>query len=288
MTTDSGTSKKTSQDTPWYQRTGWIIALLILFWPVGLFLMWKYTDWNKVVKWIITAFLVVVGLTSIIGIMNPAPALSIDNVGNGRTTTDSSEFTVTGSTGLVTEGVKVLVNGKEALWEGDKFSLTIKLSEGNNQVVVKAIKGDQTDEEKFVVHRLTAAELKAAKEASAAAEAEKQAKEKADAAEAARKNAPVEYKSALNKAESYANGMNMSKKGVYDQLVSKYGEQFSAEAAQYAIDNVVADWNANALAKAKSYQDDMSMSPAAIHDQLTSSYGEQFTQAEADYAIQHL
>lgn len=99
---------------------------------------------------------------------------------------------------------------------------------------------------------------------------------------------PVEYKSALNKATTYANTMHMSKRGVYDQLVSDYGEKFSAAAAQYAVDNVKADWNANALAKAKTYQDTMSMSPSAIHDQLTSDAGEKFTQAEADYAIQHL
>ena len=99
---------------------------------------------------------------------------------------------------------------------------------------------------------------------------------------------PAEYKSALNKATTYANTMHMSKQGVYDQLVSEYGEKFSTAAAQYAIDNMKADWNANALAKAKTYQDTMNMSPAAIHDQLTSEYGEKFTQAEADYAIQHL
>ncbi len=99
---------------------------------------------------------------------------------------------------------------------------------------------------------------------------------------------PAEYTSALNKATTYANTMHMSKRGVYDQLVSDYGEKFSADAAQYAVDNVKADWNANALAKAKTYQDTMSMSPSAIHDQLTSNAGEKFTQAEADYAIQHL
>lgn len=99
---------------------------------------------------------------------------------------------------------------------------------------------------------------------------------------------PAEYKSALNKASSYANVMHMSKRAVYDQLVSEYGEKFSPAAAQYAIDNVKADWYANALAKAKSYQDRMSMSPAAIRDQLISEHGERFTQAEADYAIQHL
>lgn len=112
--------------------------------------------------------------------------------------------------------------------------------------------------------------------------------EQGNEVEAEDTSVPREYKSALNKAASYANTMYMSKRGVYDQLVSEYGEKFSAEAAQYAIDNVKADWNANALAKAKNYQNTMNMSPSAIHDQLTSEYGEKFTKAEADYAIQHL
>lgn len=99
---------------------------------------------------------------------------------------------------------------------------------------------------------------------------------------------PAEYRSALTKAETYSDMMSMSKAGVYDQLTSEYGEGFSAEAAQYAIDNVDADWNANALEKARTYQDDMAMSPNAIHEQLTSDYGEQFTQSQADYAIEHL
>ena len=112
--------------------------------------------------------------------------------------------------------------------------------------------------------------------------------EQVDKADVEDNSVPREYKSALNKAASYANTMHMSKRGLYDQLVSEYGEKFSAEAGQYAIDNVKADWNANALAKAKNYQNTMNMSPAATHDQLTSEYGEKFTKAEADYAIQHL
>lgn len=99
---------------------------------------------------------------------------------------------------------------------------------------------------------------------------------------------PTEYRSALKKAESYSEMMHMSKQGIYDQLTSEYGEQFSPEAAQYAVDNLQADYNANALAKAQSYQDDMSMSLEAIRDQLTSEYGEQFTQEEADYAVANL
>lgn len=99
---------------------------------------------------------------------------------------------------------------------------------------------------------------------------------------------PAENRSALTKAETYSDMMYMSKAGIYDQLTSDYGEGFSAAAAQYAVDNVNADWNQNALEKARTYQDDMAMSPNAIHDQLTSEYGEQFTQSQADYAIKHL
>ena len=82
--------------------------------------------------------------------------------------------------------------------------------------------------------------------------------------------------------------MNMSKAGIFDQLTSEYGDQFTDEAAQYAIDNIEADWNANALASAEVYQEGMAMSPAAIRDQLISEYGDQFTEAEADYAVANL
>lgn len=99
---------------------------------------------------------------------------------------------------------------------------------------------------------------------------------------------PTEFKSALKKAENYSDMMHMSKAGLYDQLTSEYGEKFSPEAGQYAIDNINADWNLNALKKAESYQEMMSMSPSAIHDQLTSEHGEKFTKEQADYAIANL
>lgn len=98
---------------------------------------------------------------------------------------------------------------------------------------------------------------------------------------------PADYRSALRQADTYANQMHMSKAKLYDQLISEYGGKFSAQASQYAVDNVKADWNANALAMAKNYQETMAMSPEAIRDQLTSDAGEKFTAEEMDYAIQH-
>ena len=68
----------------------------------------------------------------------------------------------------------------------------------------------------------------------------------------------------------------------------EYGEKFQADAAQYAIDNLQADFKTNALEKAKSYQNTMSMSKSAIYEQLISQYGEKFTEEEAQYAIDNL
>lgn len=99
---------------------------------------------------------------------------------------------------------------------------------------------------------------------------------------------PREFSSALKKAKSYAESMHMSKSAIYDQLVSEYGEQFPADAAQYAIDNLEFNWKANALEKAKSYANSMDMSTSAIYDQLVSEHGEKFTPEEAQYAVDNL
>lgn len=82
--------------------------------------------------------------------------------------------------------------------------------------------------------------------------------------------------------------MHMSKARIYDQLTSESGEKFTAEQAQYAIDNIKGDYLEAALKSAKNYQETMNMSKDAIYDQLTSKYGEKFTAEEAQYAIDNL
>ena len=125
-------------------------------------------------------------------------------------------------------------------------------------------------------------------EAKAKADAEAKAKAEAEAKKAKEDAVPREYKSALKKAEQYAETMNMSKAGIYDQLTSAYGENFPKEAAKYAIDHIQFDWKENALKKAKSYAEQMNMSDSAIYEQLISDYGEKFTKEEAKYAIDNL
>lgn len=104
----------------------------------------------------------------------------------------------------------------------------------------------------------------------------------------AKPTVPTEYTSALASAETYGTTMNMSKVAIYDQLISPNGDKFSAKSAQYAVDNIKIDYNANALKSAQTYQKSMNMSPSAIYDQLISSEGDKFTSSEAQYAKDNL
>ena len=107
-------------------------------------------------------------------------------------------------------------------------------------------------------------------------------------AEEKQDDVPREYKNALRQAENYVKTMPFSYQGLYDQLTSEHGGKFPPEAAQYAMDNITVDWNAEALEAAKNYQDVMPMSDDQLFDQLTSVHGSQFTAEEAQYAIDHL
>lgn len=100
---------------------------------------------------------------------------------------------------------------------------------------------------------------------------------------------PHEYLNALKSATRYADYMHMSKRGIYDQLRSEYGNKFSSKAAYYGATHVQGvDWNKNALETAKTYDQEMNMSPDAIYDQLISNYGNKFTPSQARYAVNHL
>lgn len=60
----------------WYQGNAAIIAFLVLFFPVGLYLMWKHANWNKTVKWIVTGVFAFIILVNAIGGSNPSSTTS--------------------------------------------------------------------------------------------------------------------------------------------------------------------------------------------------------------------
>ena len=98
-------------------------------------------------------------------------------------------------------------------------------------------------------------------------------------------NVPMEYRSVMEKAKFYSDVLNMSKARMYEELTAGCG--FTAEEAQYAVDNVKVDWKENALKTAKTYEDE-SISKAAMYDNLTSEYADMFTEEEAQYAVDNI
>ncbi|RAK45183.1 hypothetical protein BHU61_06495 [Macrococcus epidermidis] len=101
-------------------------------------------------------------------------------------------------------------------------------------------------------------------------------------------NITREHVAALAAAQNYIDIMPFSKAGLYDQLTSDAGNAFPPEAAQYAIDNVEADFKEEAVEAANSYNETLPMSDQELLQQLTSEAGSKFTQEEAQYALQHM
>lgn len=99
---------------------------------------------------------------------------------------------------------------------------------------------------------------------------------------------PREHRNALKSAQNYIDLMPFSEKGLFEQLTSEFGDQYPEDAAKYAIENVVVDYNEEALEAAMNYQELMPMSDQELFEQLTSEYGEQFTEEQARYAIDNL
>ncbi|GAB49191.1 Ltp family lipoprotein [Mobilicoccus pelagius] len=96
-----------------------------------------------------------------------------------------------------------------------------------------------------------------------------------------------EKANALKAARQYLAMGPFSKRGLHNQLTSRYGSQFSKAAGTYAVNNVKANWNAQAVRAGRVYLE-MGLSREEVRQQLKSPYGEKFTKAEADYALRHL
>ena len=120
----------------WYEKNLAIILFLIFFFPVGIFLMWKYSRWNKVAKIIISIFF---GLVLIV------------NLGNGnKTDTTASKVESTAKTEDATkrEEKKEAPKKEEPKKEGTKITyenfLNIKMEQSYDEVVALLGEGKES------------------------------------------------------------------------------------------------------------------------------------------------
>lgn len=306
----SKSSKKGFSDK-WRGVQRWkIIALLIVFFPIGLYLLWRQERWSKSTKkkGTFATLAAVIALFALIIIFAP-PTVTVTS---SLAPVKSESYHLTGK--IYPSGSQVTVNGAQAKVTGDTFSENVKLKEGDNSLKIVVVSGSKRTEQVLKIHRYTKAEVvaqqKAAakkkadeaaaaakkKAAAAAAAKAKQKKAAADAADAAEKKkaadaaaakkkadaaaaaaVTVSQKNALNKAKDYLNYAAFSHDGLVDQLVY---DQFSVADATYGADNSGADWNAQAAKKAKDYMSFSSFSRGGLIDQL--EY-DKFTPDQAAY-----
>ena len=97
---------------------------------------------------------------------------------------------------------------------------------------------------------------------------------------------PAAEQQAVTAAQGYLNlGSGFSAESLLKQLTSSYGDGFAQSDAQFAINYLQPDWDAQAVLAAKGYLSlDTGFSRSSLIQQLTSSYGDGFTEAQAEYA----
>jgi hypothetical protein len=90
---------------------------------------------------------------------------------------------------------------------------------------------------------------------------------------------------AVDAANSYlSEGQGFSDQGLLQQLTASAGNGFTQAQAEYAVNYLHPDWDAQAVDAAKGYMQMGGFSQASLIQQLTSSAGNGFTQAQAEYA----
>ena len=90
---------------------------------------------------------------------------------------------------------------------------------------------------------------------------------------------------AVDAGQGYlSGGQGFSDQGLLQQLTSSAGDGFTEAQAEYAINSLHPDWDAQAVDAAKGYMQMGGFSQASLIQQLTSSAGNGFTQAQAEYA----
>jgi hypothetical protein len=78
----------------WYEKDFYVILAFLLFYPVGLFMMWKYSSWKKSAKIILTTFFVI-GLLPLLFIWISLASIKVKNTVNPGKANTSQYYTCT-------------------------------------------------------------------------------------------------------------------------------------------------------------------------------------------------
>ena len=216
------------ESTSWYKQEWFIVLTLIFIFPLGLFVMWRFSKWPSIAKTIITVVISVIVLASVTYYGNLKMAVPITSNSNNETT----ETTDTSVNDKDEENHKASVketNGKYQEWydEVTKGANEEKSATRLQKAALETAKSysDDLNMSKEKIYDILTSEV-----------GEKFSKEDA---KFAIDHLNADYnKNALETAKSYAKDMHMSNDAIYDILKSPDGEKFTEFEAKYAIDHL--------------------------------------------------
>ncbi|WP_256323709.1 Ltp family lipoprotein [Staphylococcus sp. HMSC077G12] len=205
-----------------------MVLTLIFIFPLGLFVMWRFSKWPSIAKTIITVVISVIVLASVTYYGNLKMAVPITSNSNNET----KETTDTSVNDKDEENHKASVketNGKYQEWydEVTKGAKEEKSATRLQKAALETAKSysDDLNMSKEKIYDILTSEV-----------GEKFSKEDA---KFAIDHLNADYnKNALETAKSYAKDMHMSNDAIYDILKSPDGEKFTEFEAKYAIDHL--------------------------------------------------
>ena len=151
---------------------------------------------------------------------------------------------------------------------------------------------EEESDEELVTEDATTEEEAPVEDESTSTEEEAPVEDETDATETEEEETvtsdDTENMDALAEAQEFLDYGPLSRQALYETLCGDYGMGYSESAAEYAVDNVGANWNEMALGSAHILLEGVpDMSDDEIYDTLVGE-GMLFTDAEAQYAIDNL
>ena len=159
---------KSHNDRAWF-----IIATFILFWPLGIYLIYKHRKLStKARGGIASAFIATTMLFGIAG-YNAPPTLAFSNGAISTYQKTDNDYILIEGTVTSMHTTDLFINSKSvSISPTNKFSYRLPLKEGDTEVKIVAKSEKGTDVESFKVHRTTKAEFQERKRIADAQEAE--------------------------------------------------------------------------------------------------------------------
>lgn len=135
-----------------------IVFVSLIFFPIGLYLMFK-NKWSNKAKYSVSVASLIIIVLTIVGIFFTPPTIELASIKeNEIIRVEESTYKVRGN--VLPDHSKLEINGQTvSLDKNGNFETDVELVEGENTITIKATDEDKVTEKSFKVSRISDAEL---------------------------------------------------------------------------------------------------------------------------------